>query len=89
MAEVSENQVKLSWSGVSGTKALDLHHYSIYCGASEDFICNNETLIRSVLKTSVTDALPPEYSGPKGLFYKVIAVDNRWNESSPATVQVD
>lgn len=82
-AEVSENQVNFSWEP---SKDLDFHHYSVYCGASEDFKCNNETLIRSVLKASVTDALPDR---PKGLFYKIITVDNRWNESSPATVLVD
>jgi len=75
-------QITLSWSA---SPAGDIHHYSIFCGTSPDFICTNETLIRSVLKTSVTDAVP---NLPKGLFYKVIAVDNRWNESEPSVIEV-
>jgi hypothetical protein len=80
---VDGNQVKLSWEP-SG--APDLHHYSVYCGNTTDFKCTNETIIRSVWKASVTDALPEK---PIGMYYKVIAVDNRWNESAPATVRVD
>jgi len=76
------NQVHIAWAPV---KDLDLHHYSVYCGNSEVFECNNETVIRSVLKTSVTDLLPGD---PGGFYYKVVAVDNRWNESEPATVRV-
>jgi hypothetical protein len=65
-------------------KDKDLHHYSVYCGRTTDFECNNETIVRSVLKTSVTDIVP----GKAGdLYYKVIAVDNRWNESEPALVK--
>jgi len=45
----------------------------------------HETLVRSVLKTSVTDVVPGR---PEGLYYKVVAVDNRWNESVPASVQL-
>jgi hypothetical protein len=75
-------QVAVSWSA---SPAADIHHYSVFCGTSPGFICSNETLIRSVLKTSVTDAVP---NVPKGLFYKVIAVDSRWNESEPAVVEV-
>ena len=76
------NYVHISWVPVNDP---DLHHYSVYCGKSEDFECNNETVVRSVLKTSVTDVLPGD---PGGLYYKVVAVDNRWNESEPATVRV-
>jgi hypothetical protein len=75
-------QVKLSWNA---SPAVDIHHYSVFCGTSPDFVCNNETLIRSVLKTSITDAVP---FVPKGLYYKVIAVDNRWNESEPVVTLV-
>ena len=65
--------------------SLDIHHYSVYCGNSEDFKCNNETVVRSVLKTSITDVVP---ENPHGLYYKVIAVDTRWNESEPATIHI-
>ncbi len=81
-AKVSGNQVKISWSA---SKAADLHHYSVYCGDSEDFVCDNATIIRSVFKNSIMDALP---GSPAGLYYKVVAVDNRWNESEPVTVMV-
>lgn len=77
------NHVLLSWDY---SEAADLHHYSVYCGKSADFICDNETVIRSVMKNSVTDVLPEK---PNGLYYKIIAVDNRWNESEPATVRVN
>jgi len=80
-AAARDNHVLLSWIPAPD---LDIHHYSVYCGKSADFTCNNETLIRSVLKSSVTDAVP--YS-PAGLYYKVIAVDNRWNESEAALVE--
>ncbi len=80
---VKGNQVQLSWDD---STAADLHHYSVYCGKSADFTCNNETVIRSVIKNSVTDILPEK---PKGLFYKVVAVDNRWNESEPAEVRIN
>lgn len=76
------NKVHISWAPVED---LDLHHYSVYCGKNEDFECNNETLVRSVLKTSVTDIVP---DNSIGLYYKVVAVDNRWNESVPASVQI-
>jgi len=82
-AVTSGRQVKLTWTA---SQALDIHHYSVYCGKTADFKCDNETVIRSVLKTSVTDVLPEI---PKGLFYKIVAVDNRWNESEPATIQVN
>jgi hypothetical protein len=82
-AVANGNQVHLSWEH---SDATDLHHYSVYCGKSADFPCNNETVIRSVLKNSITDVLPEK---PKGLFYKVIAVDNRWNESEAATILVN
>lgn len=82
-ALVKGNQVQLSWEH-SGD--ADLHHYSVYCGESDDFVCNNETVIRSVLKNSVTDVLPGK---PNGLYYKIVAVDNRWNESEPATIRVN
>ncbi len=82
-AVVEGNQVHLSWNP---SNATDLHHYSVYCGDTSDFECNNETVIRSVLKPSVTDVLP---GNPKNLYYKIIAVDNRWNESSPETVHVN
>jgi hypothetical protein len=75
-------QITLSWTA---SQDRDIHHYSVYCGKTPDFICNNETIIRSVLKTSVTDAVP---FNPKGLYYKVVAVDNRWNESEPVMVAV-
>ena len=52
-------------------------------GNAEDFECNNHTIIRSVLKTSVRDEIPENSSG---LYYKVVAVDNRWNESEQATI---
>lgn len=77
-----DKQIQLSWDPVN---APDLHHYSVYCGNKKDFRCDNETIIRSVFKTSVTDALP-EKSGD--LFYKVIAFDNRWNRSEPAMVGI-
>jgi hypothetical protein len=77
------NQVLLSWIT---SPERDFHHYSVYCGTTPDFTCDNETLIRSVLKTSVTDAVP---FSPKGLYYKVVAVDNRWNQSEAAVVQVN
>jgi hypothetical protein len=75
-------QVTLSWVAPADR---DIHHYSVYCGKTTDFKCDNVTIIRSVLKTSVTDAVP---FSPEGLYYKVIAVDNRWNESVPAVVVV-
>ncbi len=82
-AVVKDNQVHLMWDP---SIASDFHHYSVYCGESPDFKCNNETIIRSVLKNSVTDILPEK---PNGLYYKVISVDNRWNESEPGTVGVN
>ncbi|NOY37284.1 MAG: hypothetical protein GXO83_06880 [Chlorobi bacterium] len=75
-------QVKISWLP---SKEGDLHHYSVYCGNTEDFICDNATVIRSVFKNSITDLLPEK---PVHLFYKVIAIDNRWNKSRPATIKV-
>ena len=77
-AEIAGSQVKLTWDPV---KARDVHHYSVYCGKTRDFACDNRTLIRSVFKTSVTDA-PPQ--APTGLHYKVLAVDSRWNRGAPA-----
>ena len=65
--------------------SLVIHNYSVYCGNSEDFKCNNETVVRSVLKTSITDVVP---ENPNGMYHKVIAVDNRWNESEPATIRI-
>jgi hypothetical protein len=82
-ATVKGRQVTITWLE---SEAGDLHHYSVYCGSSPVFTCDNITLIRSVLKTSVTDAVP---FNPAGLYYKVIAVDNRWNESEPATVKAE
>ena len=81
IAKVSGNQVEILWSPL---KAADLHHYSVYCGDSEDFVCDNATIIRSVFKNSITDALS---GSPVGLYYKVIAVDSRWNKSEPVTVR--
>jgi hypothetical protein len=82
-AIVRGNQVNLLWEP---SIAADLHHYTVYCGSFAEFKCTNETVIRSVLKTSITDVLPEK---PKGLFYKIIAVDNRWNESQPAIIQLN
>ena len=81
-AKARGNQVKISWSP---SKAANLHHYSVYCGNSENFVCDNATIIRSVFKNSITDKLP---ESPEGLYYKVIAIDNRWNKSEPVTVRV-
>lgn len=81
-ATVNGDQVKLSWNP---SDAPDSHHYSVYCGSTIDFKCTNETVIRSVFKTSITDVLPKKN---EGLFYKVVAVDSRWNESKPVTVHI-
>ncbi len=82
-ATANGKQVHLSWNA---SNAPDLHHYSVYCGNSPDFDCDNTSLIRSVLKTNITDILPGK---PRGMFYKVVAVDSRWNTSEPATVKVN
>ncbi len=81
-ATVNGDRITLSWTP---SPAPDLHHYSIYCGKTANDECGNETLIRSVMKTSVND-VPPERQSD--LFYKVVAVDNRWNESVPAVIHV-
>ncbi len=81
-AEILANNIELSWES---SDALDLHHYTIYSGNTADFECNNQTVIRSVLKTSFTDALPEIQQDN---FYKIIAVDNRWNESKPVLIHV-
>ncbi len=82
-AMVSGKQVRLSWMA---NPDADLHHYSVYCGDSPDFTCDNTTLIRSVLKTGITDVLPEV---PRGKYYKVVAVDNQWNTGEAATVKVN
>ena len=82
-AIASGKQVRLSWRA---NNDLDLHHYSVYCGDTPDFICDNTTIIRSVLKTGITDVLP---ASPRGKYYKVVAYDNRWNTSIPAAIRVD
>jgi hypothetical protein len=74
-------QVKLSWSA-SGE--ADLHHYSVYCGSDEGFPCDNSSIVRSVYKTSITDA----GMAPGTVYYKVVARDGRWNASAPVTVKV-
>ncbi len=76
-------QVKLTWEPAEDA---DLHHYSVYCGDSPGFTCDNTTIIRSVLKTDITDVLP---AVPHNKYYKVVAVDNRWNAGTPATVKVN
>jgi hypothetical protein len=82
-------QVKSDAGGVLLTwdecKDVDFHHYSVYCGSDRDFVCDNATVIRSVYKNSITDAGMP--SG-KGLYYKVVAYDGRWNASEPAVVEI-
>ena len=83
MGTMKGNHVNLIWTP---TDTKDVHHYSVYAGDSRDFICSNETIIRSVLKNTVTDATP-KMTGK--LFYKIIAVDNRWNQSEPAIIQVN
>jgi hypothetical protein len=80
--KTSGNQVLISWLP---SKEKDLHHYSVYCGSTEKFICDNSTIIRSVFKDSITDLLPEK---PAHLFYKVIAIDNRWNKSRAATIEI-
>lgn len=75
--------VKLAWNA---NGAPDLHHYSVYCGNNEDFDCDNASLIRSVYKTSVTDA---GMTTDGLVHYKVIAYDSRANASPPSTVAVD
>jgi hypothetical protein len=74
--------VKISWSPVSDR---DLHHYSVYCGYDSSFVCDNKSIIRSVNKNTVSD-LPP--AGNRTLYYKIIAVDSRWNKSVPAIISV-
>ena len=64
----------------------DLHHYSVYCGVDESFACGNATLIRSVYKTSITDA-GMATGGP--VYYKVVAYDSRENASKPTAVKVE
>jgi len=76
-------QVELSWQA---SQAPDLHHYSVYVGQSEDFPCDNSTVIRSVYKNSVTDA---GMATGKPLHYKVVAYDSRDNASAQAVVRVD
>jgi len=78
----SENKhVRLTWNP---SKAADFHHYSIYCGAGEDFICDNSSVIRSVYKNSITDA-GMAIDGPA--YYKVVAYDARGNASDPALIR--
>lgn len=80
--DLANRYVTLQWDAVD---AGDLHHYSVYCGSDANFPCDNSSLIRSVYKTSITDAGMAD--GP--IYYKVVAYDNRWNASPPATIQVD
>ena len=80
---VNGKGVQLSWEK---SNAPDFHHYSVYCSSNEEFECNNETIIRSVLKNSVTDVPPGKQSN---LYYKIVAVDNRWNESEPVVININ
>lgn len=81
-AKTSKNQLHLSWDP---SDAPDLHHYSVYCGDSPGYDCNNESIIRSVYKNDITDVIP---DGSSELYYKVVAVDNRWNESEPVLIHI-
>jgi fibronectin type 3 domain-containing protein len=74
--------VTLKWDA---SPAADLDHYSVYFGTASDFACDNASVIRSVRKTSVTDAGMP---AGQPLFYKVVAYDSRMNASEPAVVEV-
>jgi len=75
-------KVKLSWNA---SDAPDVQYYSVYFGGSEGFKCGNATVIRSVKKTSITDA------GARAgkAYYKVVAFDSRLNAGEAATVTAE
>lgn len=81
--DAEKKQVKLSWQA---SDAKDLHHYDVFVGTTSDFACDNSSLIRSVLRPELTDE---GMAAGQKLYYKVVAVDGRFNASAPAVVEVD
>jgi hypothetical protein len=70
--------VRLAWTP---SPRSDLSHYNLYCSAEPDAPASRATLIASPEGNEYLDwKVPPNAK----LFYRISAVDSRWNESVPS-----
>jgi len=80
IVEARPNEIALAWDA---HPALDLSHYSVYVGNTEDFKIGNETALSSTRKTAAVDwGIKPNTV----YYYKVVAVDRRGQTSKPALI---
>ena len=83
-----DGAVKLNWNPgdpADPHAASDFSHFSVYAAAYPGFPPSNETLIRSVKGTEVTDT---GVGIGRMVWYKVVAYDTRMNASALAEVMV-